>query len=121
MHALIIEDEPLIACLVEDVLRDSGVVTIDFADSFAAALARAAERAPDLITADVNLVEGSGIDAVEAITRLIAPRVVFVTASVADVRARLPDAVIVAKPFSADALKTVVTNVVGWLPRSDVR
>jgi DNA-binding response OmpR family regulator len=108
MHALIIEDEPLIACQIEDVLRDHGFVTIDFAETFSRAVAQAAKRAPDLITADVNLAEGSGIDAVEAITTLIAPRVVFVTASVADVRHRLPQATVVPKPFSAAALRRAI-------------
>lgn len=112
MHALI-EDEPLIACLIEDVLRDSGVKTVDFAGAFGPAIAAAAQRPPDLITADVQLAEGSGIDAVEAITRLIAARVVFVTANVDDVRKRLPDATIVAKPFSANTLRRVVITASG--------
>lgn len=110
MHALIIEDEPLLAGMIEDVLRDDGMVTIDFADTYNAAIAAAAQRPPGLITADVNLVEGCGIDAVLAITSLIATRVVFVTASGDELRRRLPDAAILAKPFSAGALRVAVAQ-----------
>lgn len=112
MHVLIIEDEPLIAALIEDIARDGGATTIDIVDSFTGALAAAARHPPDLITSDVNLAQGSGIDAVEAITSLIAPRVVFVTGSIDEVLSRLPEATIVPKPFSAAALSRVLATVV---------
>jgi DNA-binding response OmpR family regulator len=110
MHALIIEDELLLAGLIEDVLRDGGIMTVDIADTYGGAVAAAAKQAPHLITADVNLAEGCGIDAVLAITSLIAPRVVFVTGSGDEVRRRLPEAAIVDKPFSAATLGLAVAR-----------
>lgn len=110
MHALIIEDEPLLAGMIADVLRAGGMATVDIADTYVAAIAAAAERPPLLITADVNLIEGSGIDAVLAITSLIAPAVLFVTASGDEVRRRLPEATVVDKPFSAATLGQAVAR-----------
>ena len=46
MHALIIEDEPLIAMSVEDVLRDCGFTSIEFAISLDTAVAAAKRRCP---------------------------------------------------------------------------
>ncbi|HEV7661122.1 MAG TPA: response regulator [Allosphingosinicella sp.] len=101
MHALIIEDEPLIALLIEDQLRAIGYLSIDFAVTEADAVAAAQRRCPDLITSDVRLAAGCGIAAVEAICSERPVPVVFVTASAQDVRRRMEGAVVVAKPFAA--------------------
>ena len=67
MHALIIEDDGLIAMTIEDVLRDCGFTSFDVAVSLDEAVTAARNRCPDLITADVELKPGSGIDAVQTI------------------------------------------------------
>ena len=108
MHALIIEDEPLIAMAIEDVLRDCGCSSFDFARSAAAALAAAGRRCPDLITADIRLAPGCGIDAVEAICADKLTPVVFVTGTPADLQARLPGRPFVQKPFDAPRLAAAV-------------
>ena len=61
MHALIIEDESLIAMEIEEVLRGCGFSSFDFAVSAEEAVAAAARNCPDLITADVQLRPGCGI------------------------------------------------------------
>ena len=99
MHALIIEDEPLIALLIEDHLRAIGYRSVDFAVTEADAVAAAHRRCPDLVTSDVRLQAGCGIAAVQAICRGRTVPVVFITASAGDVHARMEDAVVVAKPF----------------------
>lgn len=101
MHALIIEDEPIIALLIEDQLRALGYTSVDFAVTEAEAVAAAARRCPDLITSDVRLSEGCGIAAVESICGGRGIPVVFITATARDVRERLADAVVVAKPPAA--------------------
>jgi two-component system, response regulator PdtaR len=101
MHALIIEDEPLIALLIEDQLRAIGCLSIDFAVTEADAVAAAERRCPDLITADVRLASGCGIAAVEAICGTRKIPVVFVTANGRDVHQRMAGAVVVDKPFMA--------------------
>jgi CheY-like chemotaxis protein len=64
MHALIIEDEPLIAMLIEDILRTCGYSSFAFAATVDDAVAAATSRCPDLITSDVELKPGNGIDAI---------------------------------------------------------
>lgn len=82
-HVLIIEDEMLIAMEIENLLADIGFDTFDIVDSPSRALASAMSRRPDLITADVRIIDGTGVEAVRAIIAVLGPvPVVFVTGSV---------------------------------------
>jgi CheY-like chemotaxis protein len=114
MHVLIIEDEALIALAIEDALRDCGCSSFDFAGSFEAAVAAATARCPNLITADVRLAPGCGIDAVEAICQDRDIPVIFITGTPAQIAMRLPDPVIVHKPFDtiriAEAVRLVIAH-----------
>lgn len=105
MHVLIIEDEPLIAMSVEDALREGDCVSFDFANSVEQAVAAAKVRCPDLITADVDLSPGCGIDAVAAICGGAPIPVIFITSKVTDVHVRRPGSIIVQKPFNATNIK----------------
>ena len=67
MHALIIEDECLIAQLIEDRLRELGFTSFAFALNETDAVSAASDRCADLITSDVQLSAGCGIDAVQRI------------------------------------------------------
>lgn len=101
MHALIIEDEPLMAMHLETVLEEIGFTSFDHAATEAEAVGAAACRRPALITADYRLREGNGVDAVRAIRAAhgLVP-VVFVTGSRAEVEALVPDLPVVAKPIA---------------------
>lgn len=101
MHALIIEDEALIAMAIEDALRGCGFTSFDFAMSSDEGLASAARKCPDLITADVELRPGCGITAVQAICCALPIPVVFITGSPDQVRVRMPDHALIEKPFSS--------------------
>ena len=72
-HALIIEDEMLIALEVESLLLELGFVTCDIADNPQDALRLALIRRPDLITADMRIFGGTGAEAVDAITEQLGP------------------------------------------------
>ena len=93
MHALIIEDEPFVALLIEDHLRCLGYLTFDFAVTEAEAVAAALARCPDLIRADSRLPLGCGAGAVGW-----------------EVRERMRDAIIVRKPIDADELVCAVAE-----------
>lgn len=67
MHALIIDDEPFTAMSIEDALRTRGFTSFDFAGSASEAIVAARLRCPDLITSEVQLAPGCGIDALEEI------------------------------------------------------
>ena len=104
MHALIIEDESLIAMAIEDALRGCGFTSFDIAASAEEAVAAAARKCPDLITADVELRPGCGIAAVQSICSEQPIPVLFVTGSPAEVRIRMPGHPMVEKPFSAERI-----------------
>ena len=72
-HALIIEDEMLIALEVESLLHEFGFSSCDIADNPEDALRLALARRPDLMTADLRIVGGTGIEAVDAITAHLGP------------------------------------------------
>jgi DNA-binding response OmpR family regulator len=99
MHALIIEDEALIAMAIEETLRSCGFTSFDLAVSAEGAVAAAARNCPDLITADVELRPGCGITAVQSICSGQPIPVIFITGSPKEVRIRMPGHALVEKPF----------------------
>lgn len=108
MHTLIIEDEPLIAMTIEDGLRDCGFTSFDFAVSHLQAVSAAKEKCPDLITADVELNPGSGIDAIVEICDGPPIPVVFVTGSHQQVSERMPHHLLLKKPFTSEQLISII-------------
>lgn len=107
-HALVIEDVFVIAMAIQDELTDCGFDTVDIAALEAEAITLASETCPDLITADDKLEEGSGITAIRIICEDMALPVVFITADPRRIRATVPDAVIVLKPFSPRELISAI-------------
>lgn len=101
MHALIIEDEAMIAIAIEDALRGCGFTSFDTAVSVEEALAAAEHKCPDLITADVQLRPGCGITAVQSICSDQPIPVLFITGTPGEVRIRMPGHPLIEKPFSA--------------------
>ncbi|MBB2156003.1 response regulator [Gluconacetobacter diazotrophicus] len=78
---LIIEDEPIIAMDIEDLVRRCGHQVAGVAATEADAIALARETRPGLILADINLgAGGDGMNAVTSILRHHDAPVIFVTA-----------------------------------------
>jgi CheY-like chemotaxis protein len=103
-HALIIEDEMLIALEVESLLHDFGFESCDIVDNPDDAVKSALARRPDLVTADIRIVGGTGIEAVLAITDKLGPIPhVYVTGN-ADMLTGKTAAPVVDKPLSRHAL-----------------
>ena len=113
MHALIIEDEPLIAMSIEDALRPCGYTSFDFAGSAREAIAAARLRCPDLVTSDVQLAPGCGIDTVTELCGAEAIPVVFITGIAWAVQDRLAGHVVVDKPFIMDQIARAVRRATG--------
>ena len=99
MHALIIEDEPIVAMSIEMDLAELGYTSCDIAASEAEAVAAADRHPPDLITSDMRIAAGDGVSAVRAILRTQSVPVVFITASADEVRKAIPSPMIVEKPL----------------------
>lgn len=108
MHALIIEDEPMIALIIEDYLRESGFSSVDIVSTERAAVEAVARCCPDLITSDVRLADGCGIAAVQSIRRDHDIPVLFITATPMEIGQRLPRTEILGKPFTQDELRAAL-------------
>lgn len=108
MHALIIEDESLIAMSIEGILRDCGFTSFDFASSSEEAIRAAEVKCPGLITADVELRPGSGIEAVNAICNGPPIPVIFITGSRSEVESRMPHHPVITKPFTSEEVMAAV-------------
>lgn len=104
-HVLIIEDEPLIALDLEDLLERNGAVTFSFADGQHAAIEASRRDRPDFIMSDVSLLEGTGPLAVQAIRdELGAIPVIFVTATPEACSPCAPPGVVFRKPLDRPAI-----------------
>ena len=105
MHALIIEQDMWVILMIEDVLRDLGYTSFVSAASGETAIAAASARCPDLITSDLRLDSGTGVEAVRQICSGRAIPVVYITATPWEVRRADFNAVVVPKPFLPATLK----------------
>ena len=113
MHALVIEDMPLTAWLIEEELMEFGYASVTIADSEDAAVAAAAECVPDLIASDGTLESGTGVGAVRRICASQSIPVVFITGDADSVRRLLPDAIIVEKPVAHYQLVSALQRCAG--------
>src|SRR3954463_11347153 len=116
MHAFIIEDDYLIGQSLRDMLERLGFTTFSFARSEDAAVLGTGDREIDLITADIRLLPGDGLAAVETICAKRRIPVIFVTGYADEVRDRAPDAVVVQKPVNDEELAAAVRSVMRSRP-----
>jgi CheY-like chemotaxis protein len=108
---MIIEDEPLIAMDIEDIVTSLGHTCCGIATTRTEAVAMAAELKPKLILSDVQLADGSsGIDAVGDILKTTEVPVIFITAFPERLLTgeRSEPAFMITKPFSPDMVKAII-------------
>ncbi|MEX0759803.1 MAG: response regulator [Tistlia sp.] len=79
LHVLIVEDKPLTALMLTEMLADLGYASADVAATEQQAIALARRHRPDLITTDVRIRGGSGPAAVASLIRDGPLPVVYVT------------------------------------------
>jgi CheY-like chemotaxis protein len=104
-HVLIIEDEPMVAMTIQDLLEEEGARSFDIAVTQAEAVAAALARKPDLITSDVRLIEGTGPAAVvEILKRLGDVPVIFISGTPGECQPCEPPGIILSKPFHSRSL-----------------
>lgn len=112
MHAFIIEDDYLIGQSLQDLLERLGFERFSFARSEDAAVLGATEKQIDLITADVRLLPGDGLKAVELICAERDIPVIFITGYADELRDRAPGATVIQKPIDEEELAAAVRHVV---------
>ncbi|MGH6928406.1 MAG: response regulator, partial [Dongiaceae bacterium] len=108
---LVIEDEPIIALDIAEIVRDLGHTVVGIAASQSEAISVARARRPGLVLADIHLGDGgSGLSAVNEILRSIDVPVIFVTAYPERLLTgeRPEPTYLVTKPFEPDTLKATI-------------
>lgn len=119
MPVLVIEDEAIIAWMLESLLEDMGFEEITLASNAMEATAAAERRTPELIISDINLGPGAdGVEAVGVIRDTCSPAVVFVSAYIDDnarsrIFNRIAGARILSKPLSGDELSAAIRDALG--------
>ena len=110
---LIIEDEPLIALDIEQMVESLGHRVIGIARTHAEALALYGTKTPGMVLADIQLADGSsGIDAVNDVLRTTSVPVIFITAFPERLLTgeRPEPAFLVSKPFNPDMVKALISQ-----------
>lgn len=110
---MIIEDEPLIAMDIENLVSDLGHQVTGIARTLDEAIAMFAKRQPKMVLADIQLADGSsGIDAVNAILKTADIPVIFITAFPERLLSgeRPEPAFLVTKPFNPDMVKAMISQ-----------
>lgn len=110
---LIIEDEPLIAMDIEDLVSSLGHRVLGVARTRHEAIKMARERKPQLVLSDIQLADGSsGIDAVNDILKNFDVPVIFITAFPERLLTgqRPEPAFLITKPFSPEMVKGVISQ-----------
>ncbi|MCG2839725.1 response regulator [Sandaracinobacter sp. RS1-74] len=110
-RVLIIEDEPIIAMHLEQIVADMGHETVANAITREEAVQEAGRTLPDLVLADIQLADGSsGVDAVGDILARQDVPVIFITAYPERLLTgeRPEPTYLVTKPFQAEAVVATI-------------
>lgn len=112
-RVLIIEDEPIIAMDIQEIVEGLGHAVVAVADTRDTAVAAALEKEPDLVLADIQLADGSsGIDAVRDILQSFDLPVIFITAYPDRLLTgeRPEPTFLITKPFRTDAVEAAISQ-----------
>lgn len=112
-RVLIIEDEPLIALDIEDLVSGLGHEVVGIARTRQEATELALGTSPTLVLADIQLADGSsGIDAVNSILEFTSIPVIFITAYPERLLTgeRPEPTFLVTKPFRPEMVKAVISQ-----------
>ncbi len=111
LRVLVVEDEMLVAMLVEDMLRDLGHVPVGPAARLEAAIKLASDELLDLAILDVNLGGSKSFPIADVLTARGVP-VIFATGyGTGGLDQRYRDFSVIAKPFSEATLSRAILAV----------
>ena len=119
---MIIEDEPLIAMDIENLVIDLGHSVTGIARTRSEANALFARKKPGIILSDIQLADGSsGIDAVNDILKEADVPVIFITAYPEQLLTgkRPEPAFLVTKPFQPDMVRALISQALFFNRQSD--
>jgi DNA-binding response OmpR family regulator len=108
LRILVVEDEFLVAAMIEDTLVDAGHIVVGIEDDFTGAVKRATEDRPDFVLLDMQLLGGrSGIDVARELKQLGIP-CLFTTGNCAAGRGENLAVGCLHKPFTPNDLLAAV-------------
>jgi CheY-like chemotaxis protein len=110
-RVLVVEDETLVAMLVEDTLVDAGVVVLGPVATVSESLALLEKERPDLAVLDLNLAGETSEPVAEALIRLGVPFVVASGYGAAGLPQRLASAPVLAKPYAPEDLTAALARL----------
>lgn len=113
LRIMVVEDEPVNALFLAEVLAGIGHDVCAVESSEEGAVAAAAGRRPDLMIVDMRLTHGSGVAAVERILRSGFIPHVFISGDCPGVRTLRPDAIVLEKPFRERDLVQAIERALG--------
>jgi len=119
---MIIEDEPLIALDIEQMVKDLGHRVTGIARTRTEAVDLFARTSPKMVLADIQLADGSsGIDAVNDILKSSEIPVIFITAFPERLLTgeRPEPAFLVTKPFNPDMVKALISQALFFQERAE--
>ena len=108
IRILVAEDDPMIAMLLEELLEATGYEVCAVVSDQSEVIAAAAKHRPDLMIVDEGLREGSGIVAVIEILKIKFIPHIFSTGNDRRVLSYNPDAIVLQKPYSVQALSRAI-------------
>ena len=113
-HALIIEDELMMGLAMQSILSPLGYGSFAFASTAAQALEQARLRRPDLVTVDVNLMHGTGLEAANSILAEYGRTPVIYVTGDPEALGAIDPAVVVRKPYGpADIARACAASQAG--------
>lgn len=118
-HALIVEDELLIALGLQSMLGELGFQSFAFAGTARQALEQARIQMPDLITVDVGLLDGDGFEAIDAIRAVCGPVPAIYVTGDSEASSRRPGAVVLEKPVATHNLAAALVRAQALLGGPD--
>ena len=108
LSILVVEDDALLAMVLEELLVGMGHEVCATANTEIAAIDAAGKYKPDLMIVDAGLLQGSGTGAVDQVSRSGRVPHVFVSGNTGRIKATRPDALVLQKPFRlADLAATI--------------
>lgn len=119
-RVLVVEDEPLIAMVLEDWLAELACESVGPAASARAALGLIASTPLDAAILDVTLREGDSFAVAEALRARNVPFAFATGRGPAGIDARFRDAPVLVKPFQLEAVRDALTILLGRPPGQSI-
>jgi CheY-like chemotaxis protein len=108
---LVVEDEALVAMLVEDALLDAGFAVIGLAATVEEALALLQREAPDAVVLDLNLAGETSTPVADWLAARGIPYVIATGYGATGLPAGHQDAMVLAKPYDPAELISVLDRI----------